>query len=120
MNTPSAPEPPNKFTISGRTYETVAFLKKGESFVRGKVMAKRAMVLNANLGQKDGQLILKHGDEIPRKLRGKFYLVFTDWRHPSDPQRVAALNWNGNRWYQDWSWLDSGWGEYVRLVRRKT
>lgn len=111
------PAPSAEFTIGGRTYELVPFLKEGESSVSGDTMVERAVELNANLGEDDGQFILEHQDEIPQKLRGKIFLVFTSWRGPSGPRGVACLRWGGDRWYQGWDWL--GWGGDGRLVRRR-
>ena len=114
---PAASALPTEFTISGRTYELVPFLKEGESSVSGDVMVGRAKELNANLGQEDCTFILDHQAEIPQELRGKVCLVFTAWRDPSVPQGVAYLSWGGTRRYQYWSWR-GGWHGAGRLVRR--
>ena len=113
-----AAKPSTEFTISGRVYELMPFLKEGESSIKGDVMVRRAKKFKANLGKKDGQFILKHQTEIPSEYQGKFYLVLTAWRRPSFPRGVAYLRWRGYRWCQNWNWLDSGWGGHARLLRR--
>lgn len=107
-----------QLTIGGRTYELVPYLKEGESSVTGDTMVERAQEFNANLGEEDGRFILKHQTEIPEEFRGKFYLVFTAWRIPSNPQSVACLYWVGYRWCQFWDGLEVDWDEGDRLVRR--
>lgn len=114
----SSPKPPTEFTISGRTYELVPFLKEGESYISGHTMVERAKELNASLGEEDGQFILKHQDEIPVELRGKICLVFTGWSDHSSLNFVAYLYWDGSRWSQYWHWLVSYWDVSFRLVRR--
>lgn len=107
-----------EFTIGGRTYELVPFLKEGESCVSCDAMVERAKELNANLGQDDGEFILKNQEEIPQEFRKKFYLVFTAWRNPSNPQGFACLAWGDGRGYQGWLCPDDDWGAGGRLVRR--
>lgn len=114
----SAVVPSTRFTIAGRVYELVPFLKKGEWSVRGDVMVERAKELNANLGEEDCRFILEHQDQIPEEFQGKFFLIFTAWRHLSGPQRIAYLEMGDYYWYQDWAWLDDVWCNDVRLVRR--
>lgn len=116
----TVPALPTEFTIHGRTYELVPFLKKGESSVSvsGDVMVERAVELNANLGEEDGAFILERQDEIPPEFRGKFCLVFTAWRGPSRPPYIAYLDWGDVRWSRGWGGLDSVWGGSDRLVRR--
>ena len=117
MDTSPVSSLPTTFTIGERTYELVPFLKEGESSVKGEMMVARAKKLKANLGKKEGQFILKHQDEIPSEYRGKIYLVFPDWRDPSDPRGVVCLGWGDGRWYLRWHWFDC-WLGGGRLVRR--
>ena len=118
MDTPSASTSLTTFTISGRTYELVSFLKKSESYVTGDEMVERAKEFKANLGKEHCQFILEHQDEIPSEYQGKIYLVFPGWRSPSYPPSVACLYWRGDRWCQGWSWLGNDWSKGDRLVRR--
>ena len=111
---------PQGITVGDRIYELVYFLNEGESSVTGDVMIERAKVLNASLGEEDGKYILDHQGEIPEEFRGKVYLVFPGWRNPPvSPQDFACLDWDGNRWYQRWYWLDRDWRENDRLLRRR-
>lgn len=114
----TVPAFPTEFTVGGRTYELVPFLKEGESWVSGDTMVARANKLGANLGEEDGTLILERQDEIPLEFRGKFCLIFTAWRGPSYPQGVTYLDWGDVRWARFWVGLDSDWDESDRLVRR--
>ena len=106
-------------TIGDRTYEILGFLRGDEKSVPGSVMVERAKEMQANLGQDDGQYLLDHQEEIPQALRGKVVFVFPDWRRPGDPGCVACVDWRGNRWVQDWYWLDCVWYDIDRVLRRK-
>ncbi|MAF14074.1 MAG: hypothetical protein CMI53_04265 [Parcubacteria group bacterium] len=110
---------PAEMTIGDRTYEILGFLRGDEKSVPGSVMVERAKEMQANLGQDDGQYLLDHQEEIPQALRGKVVFVFPDWRRPGDPGCVACVDWRGNRWVQDWYWLDCVWYDIDRVLRRK-
>lgn len=106
-----------RFKVGNRTYELVDFFQDDESSVPVDTVVKYAQELNANLGEKDGEFILKHQDELPEEFQCEFYLIFAAWRHPSLP-RIASLRWNGRRWYRSWGWPGTGWWEDDWLVRR--
>ena len=111
---------PTTMTVGGRTYDLLGFLQGDEKQVVGHTMVARAKEMSANLGEEDGQHILKHQADIPEALRGKVYFVFTDWRDPGGSENVACLYWDDDRWVQFWDWLDSGsWGGGGRVLRRK-
>jgi hypothetical protein len=111
---------PTKMTVGGRTYEILCFLKGDEKSVIDHVMVDRAKEMNANLGQDDGEHILKHQDEIPVALRGKVAFVFTDWRLPDGSGDACGVYWNDDRWVRGWGWLDDDdWSGDGRLLRRK-
>jgi len=119
MDTPAAPKSPTEFTIGGRTYELVAFVKEGEHYVSYDTMVQRAKELNANFGTEDRQFVLEHQDEIPKEYRGKFYLAFTDGLPPlSYPPGGTYLCWNGYRWSRRWFLRDRVSYYLARLVRR--
>lgn len=42
------------------------------------------------------------------------------WRNPGNPENVAYVYWNDDRWIQDWNWLDNDWNDNDRLLRRKS
>lgn len=106
------------FTIGDRTYELVPFLRENERWVKGDTMVERAKELNANLGEEDGQFILKHQTETPVEFRSRFYLVFPAWHSPSGPRHVACLICDGARSYRNFGGLDGDWSRDSRLVRR--
>jgi len=112
---------PIEMTIGGRTYDLLGFLKGNEKSVKGDTMVERAKEMNANLGQDDGQHLLDNQQDIPAALRGKVVFVFTDWRRPGGPGRVACVYWDedSQRWVQDWDWLGCVWGGRDRVLRRK-
>ncbi len=110
---------PTTMTIGGRAYDILGFLQGDEKFVKGDVMVKRAVEMGANLGEDDGEYLLKHQDEIPVALRGKVVFVFTDWRHPAYPGYVYYVDWSGGRWIRDWFWLGRDFREDDRVLRRK-
>jgi len=106
-------------TIGDRTYEILGFLQGDEKSVPGSVMVERAEEMQANLGQEDGQYLLDHQEEIPEVLRGKVVFVFPAWRHPVAHGGVACVDWDGCRWLQGWDWLDRGFRDGDRVLRRK-
>jgi len=40
-------------------------------------------------------------------------------RNPDNTENVAYVNWDGNRWVQNWNWLDNDFNGNCRLLRRK-
>ncbi len=100
------------------TYELAEFLKQGESYVKGDVMAGRAKEIGADLGQKHAEFLLENQNLIPEDYR-KFYLVFpgTIWRDSGGGRRVPYLGWNGKQWYLCFYWLDDDWLGNDRLLR---
>lgn len=110
---------PTTMTVGGRTYELLGFLKGDEQRVVGYKMVDRAKEMQANLGEEDGQHILKHQAEIPAELRGKVFLVFTEWRRPDSSEDVACVDWSDDRWVQDWHWIGDGlWDGVGRVPHR--
>lgn len=99
--------------------DIVEFLKPNESYVNSDVMRTRAKELNANLGQRHAEYLLKHQELIPAEWRGKYYFVFpgTVWRDSDGDWCVACLYWDGGRWCLYFYWLGDGWSSRDRLVR---
>lgn len=97
--------------------ELLPFLKRGESYVNGEVMKKRAEEQNANFGQLDAEWLLEHQSEIPKEFR-KYYLAFPGTvRRDSDGSRcVAFLYWSDDQWCLRWDWLGSDWSSGDRLL----
>lgn len=111
---------PTEMTIGGRTYEILGLYKEeDEGAVSGPMMTNRAREMNAHLGQDDGQHILDHQGEILTTLRRKVVFVFTDWRDPVYPGRVACVACDCHHWVRRWRWLDDGFDGRARVLRRK-
>lgn len=109
-----------EITISGRTYEILSFLRGNEKLVVGHTVVERAQEMNANLGQDDGEHILKHQDEIPVALRDKISFVFSDWRRPDLHGNAYLVTWSGVKWVRGSLFFDfEDWGGNARLLRRK-
>lgn len=98
--------------------DIVEFLRPGESYVDGEVMKQRAKELNANLGQRDLEYLEDHQELIPKEWRNEYYLVApgTVRRDCLGLQCVPCLTWLGNRWFFEFTNLESRWGGRVRLV----
>lgn len=113
---------PKEMTVGGRTYDILGFLQGGEKPVKGDVMVNRAETLNANLGQDDGEHILKYQNEIPVVLRGKVAFVFTGWHYSGDFKDVVSYIFYGNskQWTQTWdTLLEAIYDRRFKLLRRK-
>lgn len=109
---------PRRIT-SVRDLELVPFLKKGESYVNGEEMVRRARVeFDANYGQEDAEYVLEHEAEIPEEFRS-YYLVFsgTVWQDSHGDRDVQYLHWRGRRWYLYWRLLGNDWDSSDCLVR---
>lgn len=111
---------PTEMVIAGRVYEILAFHKDGEDCIGGNTIVERAKSMDANLGEDDGQWLLKYQDQIPVALRGKVGFVFTDWRQPDDSSYVADISWRGGHWIHLRGWLNGGvWDDSYRILRRR-
>ena len=108
-------------TLTDKGFEVVEFLDRGESSVKGNVMAKRATHLNANLGQHDAEYLFENQHLIPTEYRGKYYLVFpgSKWRSADGDVNVPFLRWAGARWCLRFLWLGIGFRDGGRLVRSR-
>jgi len=105
--------------LKGKTLEMVSFLK-GEDYVNGDAMKKRAVELKANLGLADAKYLLNHQNEIPVEFRDNVLVCAgTVLRSPGGRLCVACLGWGVDRWYLGFGWLDSDWRGGGRLLRCK-
>ena len=109
---------PTSFTVGNRTYDMLSFLRGNEKSVYDIVIVKRAMSMNAHLGQDDGEHILKPQDQIPASLQGKVVFVFTDWRAPDGYTSVYYIHWRGDRWVRNYIWCYNVWDHDVLVLRR--
>jgi len=94
------------------------FLRESESCVSGEVMLERAKAMGDLAGQFHAERILRQQAEIPEDWR-PFYLIFpgTGWQDSDGNRQVPYLNWNGDRWYLNWNWLENDFNQNFRLVR---
>lgn len=97
--------------------ELLSFLKRGESYVNGEAMKRRAEEQKANFGQLDAEWLFEHQDQIPKEFR-KYYLAFpgTVWQDPYGDRRVAYLYWSDDQWCLNFSWLGNVWNSDYRLL----
>ena len=104
-----------------KDFDFVSFLKKGEDYIGGTELQKRAEELNANLGMADAEYLLEHQNLIPAELQDK-YLIFagTVLRDSDGRFRVPCLYWDGGRWVLSFYWLVSGFSDLGRLARGKS
>ena len=112
---------PRTMTIGDRVYEVLSFLQKGENQVDGPVMVKRAKEMSANLGEDDGQYLLKHQQDIPVIFYNvRIFFVFTDWRHPNNSDSVCYIAESDGQFVSDWEWLNGQekFGRSYIILRR--
>ncbi len=78
--------------------ELKEFLRKGESYLDGKDMVKRAKELDIDSGLRHLEAILREQDKIPVEMR-RFCLISTQvWLHSSGNRFVWYLSWCGKHW----------------------
>src|SRR3989344_1656623 len=106
--------------------EVVSFLHSGKVHDFSKLMCKRALEFNANLGRRHAEYLLNHQEEIPVEWRA-YHLVFpgTIWRdHPVrgyGNEGISVLRWDGKR--RQWCLFilvlggDAEWTSNFGLVR---
>lgn len=122
---PAVPPPPAlpDLIVLPFGFDAPRIIADGDA-VSGPIMLERAKEANATSGKKECEDFLAHANAnengIPAELRGKVTFVFVDWRHPDNPEYVALVYWFGDRWVQDWGWLDYAWLGHDRPVRRST
>lgn len=111
---------PTEFTVGDRTYELVPILKTGETSVSTETVLERASELKAELGQEDGEYILRHQRDDLGGLGDRSCMVFPRWRGPGGRLSVAFLDRRDGEWRLDFVWLGRGWYGRCRLARRKS
>jgi hypothetical protein len=110
---------PTEMTIGGRTYEIISLLRENEQSVTGHMLTLRVKAKNADLGEIDGQHILKNQAEIPKILRGKIKFFFSTWHISDYPETVWLICWNGDEWELDWDHLSADFGSEFYSLRYK-
>ncbi len=96
--------------------ELKEFLRKGESYLGGEDMVKRAKELGVDSGLRHLEAVLREQDKIPVEMR-QFCLVSTEvWVGPNGDRDVWYLDWRGGRWVLFSYWLDNDFNSSCRLV----
>ena len=111
-------QPSNIFKFRNRVYDLVPLFDFDETPPEKVPVLEIADAARANLGKDDGNYFLERQEEIPQEFRGKFNLVFVNWRHPCSQRRYAYLFWCECRWQQYFRSLDYDWNPKDRLVKR--
>ena len=102
------------FTVDGRNFEAVGFLREGEPSVSGDEMLRR--VPDA-IGEEDAKFLdERYGQDWSRDLWP--YWLATAWRGPAYPRYVRFFDRYGGGWDRCWSYLDDQWHVCVLVVRR--
>ncbi len=109
------------------TFDFVSFLNmcggmQNETSIDGDEMRKRAITFGANLGQRDGQVVLKQADKIPQKYRANYIVLPRTVRvlRVSGERYVPILYWNGSHWVMNLRRLSDPWSaNALFLVPRK-
>lgn len=93
------------------------FLNHDETYIRGEELKKRAVRLNANLGQHTAEYLLEYQTEIPEDWRG-IYIVFigTIWQFSDGSCDVSCLRWRDGRWQLSFPWLGCDWSSSYRFA----
>ena len=82
----------------------------------------RAMVLGANLGQRDAEWLVEYQEKLPPRPKGVRYILFpgTIWKHRNEESLLSPyLYWAGEKWDIYVFWLDVGFSVHFSLVRPK-
>ena len=105
--------------IGNRVFKIVSPLRDGERPIGSREMLKRAKKSGAELSESMGRILLDNQDAIPSELRGEIYIVFIDWRDPSNKRNFASINWDHHcqRWAQHWCFLGNNFGDGARLLQ---
>jgi hypothetical protein len=104
--------------------ELQEFLQKGEDYVDGEEMVRRAKEQGVLSGLRHAEAMLRNQERIPVEWR-KFVLVFPEvWQSPNDYRGVWILCWIEGRWRLGRRWLDRRFFSFsllpFRLVRPRS
>jgi hypothetical protein len=107
--------------ISGREYDILTFASEVEQMVSGHTMVDRAVFMEADLGEEDGQYVLDHQQDIPVLFRGRIEFVFTSWRRRENNEDIHFISWDSDksRWVKTFWLLTEGWFCRGRVLRPK-
>jgi hypothetical protein len=92
------------------------FLRKGESYLDGEDMVKRAKELGVDSGLRHLEAVLREQDKIPVEMR-QFCFVSTEvWLDSNGHRGVWFLRWIGDCWVLHYYWLYNRFVFRYRLV----
>ncbi|OGH65086.1 MAG: hypothetical protein A3A89_04655 [Candidatus Magasanikbacteria bacterium RIFCSPLOWO2_01_FULL_33_34] len=110
---------PMEMVVGGRKYKILGFLFEDEESVLGRTMIERAVSMDANPGEEDGQHILDNYKDIPSVLHNTMFVI-TGWRKPGSADDVACLCWKDNILVLAWLWIGGAhWSRGDRVLRRE-
>jgi len=92
-----------EFTLGGKKYEAVGFLKRDETSVTGDEMLARTDKDGMVVGEEDWKHLYKHRHELPEEV-GRYYLA-TKRPDPDYPRFVSCLDRYRGEWYDYWNYL---------------
>ena len=107
---------PTTMTVGERTYDLLSFLREDETGLSTRVVVKRAIDMNAHLGENDAQYLWDNQQDIPIALRSKVTFVFTDWRNSDN---LCFIYWGGGMWQKSLDMRIYCWDGHDRVLRRK-
>lgn len=110
-------------TIGDRTYELLSLWLPSETpysvWMDGSRVLLRGRLINASLGQDDGQFIYDNRSALPDFLIGKADLIFPLWSNPTNPRYCGYVYGLEGKWYLHWCDLaDRRWESGIYFVRR--
>jgi hypothetical protein len=116
------PTLPIEIVVGGVTYEIIYFPRGDKTFKHISTIVECARLLDANLGEEDGERFLRHQADIPSVLHD-MALFFPGWRNPDprDHEHIAYILCFQSGWAREWSFCSQGF--YRRIccfLRRKS
>ncbi|MBI1971372.1 MAG: hypothetical protein HYS52_00795 [Candidatus Wildermuthbacteria bacterium] len=111
---------PDPTLLSAAEFEFVPILEKGENFISGEAMRKRASQKNANFGQHTAEWLLAHPEKMPARPEDVYWILFprTVWSRRRGDLDVPYLRWVGARWVLEFHRLGDEWYSYVGFLRQ--
>lgn len=111
---------PTGMTLGGVPFDILGLFQGDEESVKRDLIVARAKEVSAHNGEKEFDYLIKHQNDIPVAFRGKITFVFTDAPSQGEPGYVLSLHWGTDLWVARWLWLDRGWFDDYRVLRRKS
>jgi hypothetical protein len=93
-----------RFTVEGRNFEAVGFLKEDDVSGYGDKMLRHTAGENGGaIGDEDEAFLRERLQQLPKSLQ--YYNLMTNRRRPGYPQHVSYFGFSGNKWGQHWDGL---------------